>query len=148
MVFNTAAYRVLTTATYGVRQLVLATVSRHSVFLCQCSNEDPPTTTQTPYCQRVTTCNWQFLAVTFLQVKSQKKGNISLQREHRSPPPTQKYCNLRCLIVKARWFIKYAWLCTLHLKVPWLSEMEQAFGAVWEWYGTLLCSSNDKTWPI
>jgi len=26
--------------------------------------------------------------------------------------------------------------------------MEQAFGEVWEWYGTLVCSSNDETWPI
>lgn len=97
MLFTIAAYRVLTTATYGFRQLVLTTVSRHSIFLFQRSNEDPPTTTQGH-----TASEWQFPAVTFLQVKSHKKGNISLQKEHRSPPPTRKYCNLRCLIVKAR----------------------------------------------
>jgi len=26
--------------------------------------------------------------------------------------------------------------------------MEQAFGEVWEWYGTVVCSSNGKTWPM
>ena len=41
--FTTPAYVVITIATYGVQQLVLTTVSRHSVFLCQCSTEDQPT---------------------------------------------------------------------------------------------------------